>query len=67
MTENMTDYAENAKKACNKYFESSRCMKIALIVSALLAFGVFSMATVYLGIYAYKNPDPDNCWVVREL
>jgi len=42
-------------------------MKIALIVSALLAFGVFSMATVYLGIYAYKNPDPDNCWVVREV
>lgn len=22
---------------------------------------------VYLGIYAYKNPDPTQCWVVRDL
>lgn len=25
------------------------------------------MITVYLGIYAYNNPDSSSCWVVKGL
>jgi len=29
--------------------------------------GVWITSLVYLGIYAYNNPDPATCWVVRDL
>lgn len=28
---------------------------------------LFCIVTFYLGLYAYKNPDPKSCWVVRDL
>jgi len=36
-------------------------------VVAVIVAGVFTTATVYLGIYAYKNPDPVNCWITRDV
>jgi len=45
----------------------SPCTKITAIVAAVVVAGVFTTATVYLGIYAYKNPDPLNCWVNRDV
>mgnify|MGYP007023081433 CR=1 FL=1 len=43
------------------------CSKIFGIICCVLATGVMATVTVYLGIYAYKNPDPKACWVVRDL
>ena len=33
----------------------------------VISLGVMATVTVYLGIYAYNNPDPKACWVVRDL
>ena len=37
-------------------------LTITVIVTGFLATVI-----IYLGIYAYKNPDPKACWVVRDL
>ena len=36
-------------------------------MTAVVSIGMFATVTVYLGLYAYKNPDPKACWVVRDL
>lgn len=41
--------------------------KIVGIVIATVVAGLFFTLTVYLGIYAYSNPDPNNCWVIKDL
>ena len=33
----------------------------------LIFWVAYGILLVYLGIYAYKNPDPKACWVVRDL
>lgn len=50
-----------------KMMDESPCMKVSAIVGGSVAAAIFAVATVYLGIYAHNNPDPDNCWVVRDL
>lgn len=37
-----------------------------LTIGVVMA-GFFATVIIYLGIYAYKNPDPKACWVVRDL
>ena len=41
--------------------------KVCGIICGVLLFGIGVTLTVYLGIYAYNNPDPQNCWVVKDL
>ena len=36
-------------------------------VVSVVMFGLFCTVTAYLGIFAYRNPDPKACWVVRDL
>ena len=40
---------------------------IIAVIFAALAGSIFTTIVVYLGIYAFKNPDPGACWVVRDL
>ena len=40
-------------------------MKMTAVVSGSVAAALFAVATVYLGIFAYNNPDPAKCWVVK--
>lgn len=47
--------------------EKSPCIKVSAIVTGSVAAAVFAVATVYLGIYSYNNPDPAKCWVVKGL
>ena len=42
-------------------------MKAFVWVGGVTVAGVWTTAMVYLGIYAYNNPDPKECWVVRDL
>ena len=62
----VTDQAQKAKDKWDEWMGSS-CTKITAIVAAVIVAGVFTTATIYMGIYAYKNPDPVNCWVVRDV
>ena len=50
-----------------KMLEESPCLKMSAIVGGSIAAAAFAVATTYLGIYAYNNPDPDACWVVKDL
>lgn len=43
------------------------CSKIFGIITGVLTIGLLATITVYLGLYGYKNPDPQACWVVRDL
>lgn len=43
------------------------CSKIFAILTCVVGVGLMATVTVYLGLYAYKNPDPKACWVVRDL
>ena len=38
------------------------CQLICFVFGA----AIFTTITVYLGIYAYNNPDPDGAWVVKD-
>ena len=38
-----------------------------MIATTGVAIGVLATATVFLYIYAFSNPDPKKCWVVRDL
>ena len=62
----VTDQAQKAKDKWDDWM-GSPCTKITAIVGAVIVAGVFTTATVYLGIYAYKNPDPLNCWITRDV
>ena len=33
----------------------------------IVTLAVFTTITIYLGMYGYSNPDPNKCWVVRDL
>ena len=46
----------------NSGWAKASCCAISLIV-----VGVFATATVFLGIYAFNNPDPEACWVVKGM
>lgn len=48
----------------NKMTTSQRIIGGICIISIL---GVIVTLTVLLGIFAYKNPDPSSCWVVKGL
>ena len=50
-----------------KQINESQGAKVGCIISSVIVGGIFLTATVYLGIYAYNNPDPNSCWVIREL
>ena len=41
--------------------------KICGILISVIGTGLFVTITIYLGIYAYKNPDPTSCWAVRDM
>ena len=43
------------------------CSKIFGIIVGVVGIGLVATITFYLDIYAYKNPDPKACWVVRDL
>ena len=45
----------------------STCGKVTGGVAGTVVAGLFVTATVYMGMYAMNNPDPDNCWVIRDL
>ena len=47
--------------------EKNETIKAFGAVGGALGIGLFTTATIMLGTYAYKNPDPLNCWVVRDL
>lgn len=47
--------------------DESPVVKSSAIVAATLVAGGFITATVYMGIFAFNNPDPSSCWVVRDL
>ena len=38
-----------------------------MIATTGVAVGVLATCTVFLYIYAFSNPDPKKCWVVRDL
>ena len=42
-------------------------MKALSWVGGVTVGGVWTAALIYLGIYSYSNPDPSQCWVVRDL
>ena len=42
-------------------------MKAFASVIGVVVAGVWTTALIYLGIYSYNNPDPRECWVVRDL
>lgn len=48
----------------SKMTTSQRIIGGICIISIL---GVIVTITVLLGIFAYKNPDPGSCWVVKGL
>lgn len=54
-------------KSINKTFEENQACKVGCMVAAVMTLALFGTATVYLGIYGYNNPDPESCWVVRDL
>ena len=37
------------------------------ILCGVIVTGIFITLTVYLGIYAFNNPDPLKCFVVKDL
>jgi hypothetical protein len=47
--------------------EMTTTHKIFAGICAAAVIGVFVTITVYLGIYAYNNPDTGSCWVVKGL
>lgn len=46
---------------------STTGQKAVAIVGGTVVVGLFATATVFTGIYAFNNPDPDRCWVIRDL
>lgn len=46
---------------------ASNCSKVTAGVAGTALAGLFIAATVYTGMYAFNNPDPETCWVVRNL
>ena len=43
------------------------CAQVFVIILGVISVGLLATLQVYLGIYAYNNPDPKACWVVRDL
>lgn len=41
--------------------------KIIVMVCAGISLTIFVTLTICFARYTFKNPDPDNCWVVRDL
>jgi hypothetical protein len=39
---------------------------IGTVIAALVA-GVFITVSYYLYVYSYDNPDPNSCWVMKDL
>ena len=49
------------------YFNKSKSLVVTGTILSILTIATFITVTVFLGIFAYANPDPDSCWVVRDL
>ena len=49
------------------YINDNAAAKGGFFICSVLVGGIWLTATVYLGIYAYNNPDPKSCWIIREL
>lgn len=43
------------------------CFKATAIIGGTVLVGLFATATIYTGIYALNNPDPEKCWVIRDM
>lgn len=41
--------------------------QLCSLLCGITVVGIFITITVYLGIFAYNNPDPAKCWVVKDL
>ena len=49
------------------YFNGSKSMVVTGTILTILTVAAFITVTIFLGIFAYANPDPNSCWVVRDL
>ena len=49
------------------YFNGSKSLVVTGTVLSIFTIATFVTIIVFLGIFAYSNPDPDSCWVVRDL
>ena len=55
------------EQATKTFESSSDNVKYCGYCSCIAATGAFLTALGFLGFYTYKNPDPTQCWVVRDL
>ena len=49
------------------YFNKSKSLVVTGTILSILTIAAFITVTIFLGVFAYANPDPDSCWVVRDL
>ena len=56
-----------AMNVVSKQWEDNGTIRAFGMIGGVVAAGLFGTATVYLGIFSYKNPDPLSCWVVHDL
>ena len=56
--------AENP--ALKAFKEAGTCAKVCACICALSLGGLFMTFWIYLGKYAFSNPDPPNVWVITK-
>ncbi len=47
--------------------DEDKLKNVCCILIGVVFVGIFITLAVYLGIFAYNNPDPPKCWVVKDL
>ena len=57
----------NASVPGLKYIKDNKPLWMTLAFVGILSVTTFFTIIVFLGIYSYANPDPNSCWVVRDM
>ena len=50
-----------------QYFKGSKTLKTIGAILGFLTIATFLTVLVFLGIFAFNNPDPNSVWVVRDF
>ena len=50
-----------------KYIKDNKPLWMTMACVAILTVGTFLTVLVFLGIYSYGNPDPNSCWVIKDM